>query len=374
MPIDATSNNTESNVRKLEDYRNKPVDNSLGKDAFLRILAAQLSNQDPMEPASDTEFIAQLAQFSALEQMQSLNAGFTTSQAYSLVGKYVNITIEDETGSGAAPQIIFGKVDGVLKSEGINYVIVGGKRYKVEDVSGVMDASYVENSGNNAVQYTGNALDLSLDGEGYLVLSNGTTQTYTRMGNLHLDGNNNIVNSDGLFVQGFTVNPETGAVDTTKLTNIRIDEKYNNVVIRNDGRITGVNSETNKEELIGQVAVATFTSPAALEKISQYLYRSTTGSGQATLHTPGNGGAGSINPGTLEIPDTAITGDNLTDKILSSAGLIGKNVKATVTGEDGKPHDVTGTVSTIVIRNGLLYAKIGEQEVPVSDITEITLN
>jgi flagellar basal-body rod modification protein FlgD len=50
----------------------KKDNGALGKDAFLQILITQLQNQDPTSPMDDKEFIAQMAQFSSLEQMQNM--------------------------------------------------------------------------------------------------------------------------------------------------------------------------------------------------------------------------------------------------------------------------------------------------------------
>ncbi len=56
----------------------KKEDTPIDKDAFLKLLVTQLKYQDPLQPMEDTEFIAQLAQFSSLEQIQNLNASIKT--------------------------------------------------------------------------------------------------------------------------------------------------------------------------------------------------------------------------------------------------------------------------------------------------------
>lgn len=71
----------------------------LDRDAFLELLVLQLQNQDPLEPTNNEDMIAQLAQFSALEQMENLNESFEVLSgnvdqlnfitASSMVGKFV---------------------------------------------------------------------------------------------------------------------------------------------------------------------------------------------------------------------------------------------------------------------------------------------
>jgi flagellar basal-body rod modification protein FlgD len=52
--------------------------NSLGSDAFMQLLVTQLQHQDPSQPQDDAQFITQLAQFSSLEQLQSMNQKLDT--------------------------------------------------------------------------------------------------------------------------------------------------------------------------------------------------------------------------------------------------------------------------------------------------------
>jgi flagellar basal-body rod modification protein FlgD len=53
-------------------------DDKLGRDAFLQLLVTQLKHQDPMKPTEDGEFLAQLAQFSSLEKLTSIEASVNT--------------------------------------------------------------------------------------------------------------------------------------------------------------------------------------------------------------------------------------------------------------------------------------------------------
>ena len=77
-------NNTQNNVTTAKQQ-------NLDKDAFLKLLITQLSNQDPLNPMEDKEFIAQMAQFSTLEQIQAMNNTLEgTNDLISQVGYYIS--------------------------------------------------------------------------------------------------------------------------------------------------------------------------------------------------------------------------------------------------------------------------------------------
>lgn len=94
----------------VTDSINK-ASNDLGKDAFLKILITQLSNQDPLDPLKDKDFIAQMAQFSTLEQMTNMNksieemVSMNKATAVGYIGRIIEYT--DEDGLPAFSQVGF---------------------------------------------------------------------------------------------------------------------------------------------------------------------------------------------------------------------------------------------------------------------------
>jgi flagellar basal-body rod modification protein FlgD len=96
--------------------------NGLGKNDFLKLLLAQLSNQDPLKPLEDKEFIAQLAQFNSLEQMQQMNAhmldllaGMSLAEGSNLLGKFVEAG--SVAGTVSAVNMVGGRAQITLATE-----------------------------------------------------------------------------------------------------------------------------------------------------------------------------------------------------------------------------------------------------------------
>ena len=112
---------------------------TLGINQFLQLLSVQMQNQDPLNPTSDTEFISQMAQFTSLQQMATLNGSMTSYigqqqpvDAQSYLGKQVTLT--DTTGA-----TITGTVTGVALSAGNNpQIVVNGVNYDPSTVTSIL--------------------------------------------------------------------------------------------------------------------------------------------------------------------------------------------------------------------------------------------
>lgn len=110
----------------------KTAKQNMDKDDFLKILITQLTTQDPTQPLQDKDFIAQMAQFSSLEQMTNMATSFgkvssviSASQAVSTIGKEVEIQ--------AGGEVVKGLVTGVTPGQ-FPQILVGDKYYDFSTV------------------------------------------------------------------------------------------------------------------------------------------------------------------------------------------------------------------------------------------------
>lgn len=125
------------------------TESTLDRDAFLKLLITQLQNQDPMNPMENTEYISQLAQFTSLEQMQSVNTNLesllsivdsnlgsllSNQSAYSalnLIGREVKYTDSE------SKETLTGTVDSIKFENGIPILKIGDKDVSVASVVNV---------------------------------------------------------------------------------------------------------------------------------------------------------------------------------------------------------------------------------------------
>ena len=140
------NSSTSSDIINSLGTRNNGVteEQDLGKDAFLQLMIAQLQNQDPLSPAKNEDFIAQLAQFSSVEGIQNINSSieelatdFRSSQALqasSLVGRQVQVSADTATLTAEGP--VRGTIDLATSSANIKLYIEGpdGQVVRTQDI------------------------------------------------------------------------------------------------------------------------------------------------------------------------------------------------------------------------------------------------
>lgn len=128
-------------VDLTSDEDKAPKTNELGYDQFLQLLCAEMQYQDPLEPTSNTEYVAQLATFSQMEAMLNMQNTIESSNANNLVGKYVIVKSTSANGNTTAEA---GFVDYVQYEGTKQYLYINGNRYSIDDVYQVADTEYME--------------------------------------------------------------------------------------------------------------------------------------------------------------------------------------------------------------------------------------
>lgn len=161
----------------------------------------------------------------------------------------------------------------------------------------VQSTSRMETQGT--LQTTGNTFDLALDGDGYFqVQMPGGQLGYTRAGNFTRS-------SEGMLVttQGYAVQPP-----------ITVPEGATSISIGADGSVTAQIAGTAEPSTLGQITIASFTNPAALQAASDNFMLETGGSGAAQVGIAGEAGRGHIRQGMLETSNVNIV-EELVDMI-----------------------------------------------------------
>lgn len=136
--VDGKIQETASSGSSISD--SKDSGSSLGKDAFLQLLVTQMKYQDPLDPQDNSEYIAQLATFSQLEELQNMSNTMQLSQASSLVGE----TVIMRTKSNVTGEVTYvaGTVDFVSIENNKAFLSINGSKYSIDDLDKVVDDAY----------------------------------------------------------------------------------------------------------------------------------------------------------------------------------------------------------------------------------------
>ncbi len=289
----------ESTTEKFREHKD-----GLDKDAFLKLLITQLQYQDPLNPVEDKEFVGQMAQFSALEQMQNLNKTTAKGQAFAMIGRIVEGLKFNEK-NGEYDEIV-GKVDSVKVKNGEVYLVIGKQELSVEDVKNVH-----------------------------------TDYTTHQLSNL----NNSMLTSQNLALIGRTIQAVI-ADENDKLEYVEGIVEY--VKFGKDGIPILV---VGDKEVFGSEIVSVSDSKMLLDQTVSYYWFN--GEEMKIAEGKINGVKIIADKAFLQIGDHEVLIDkiNYTTEALK---LIGKNIT----------HEVaSGKVDSVLIRDGVTYLKIGNKEI-----------
>jgi len=106
----------------------------LGKDEFLKLLISQMQNQDPLKPMDSAATIAQLAQFSSLEQMQNMSTQMESQRKENAVTSAVALTGQAVSVVLASGASTYGVVDSVVWEDGQANISINGNIFPASDI------------------------------------------------------------------------------------------------------------------------------------------------------------------------------------------------------------------------------------------------
>jgi flagellar basal-body rod modification protein FlgD len=120
----------------------KSSNSTVDSDTFLTLLVAEMQNQDPLEPTSNTEWVAQYAQFTQVETMNEMSESMDLLRANSLVGK--DVIMKVTSSSTGDVTYASGTVDYVEVENGKPILVIDGNQYSLSDLDTVISDNYSE--------------------------------------------------------------------------------------------------------------------------------------------------------------------------------------------------------------------------------------
>ncbi|MDE6726629.1 MAG: hypothetical protein K2J80_01670 [Oscillospiraceae bacterium] len=142
-----------STYEKYKDKFKDSTDDLVNSETFLNLMVAEMTNQDPLEPTSNTEFITQLASFSQLSYMKDSSKYALANYASSLVGKVVTATKPD----GKNQLTKTGVVESVSKNGDTYNIVIDGEMFDISKVTKV-EPGKGEVSNSSSAVVSSNAL------------------------------------------------------------------------------------------------------------------------------------------------------------------------------------------------------------------------
>lgn len=139
----SSSEQIQANYEKYKSKFKDATENMVNSDTFLSLLVAEMTNQDPMEPTSNTEFVTQMAQFTSLQYSKDAATYSQSNYASSLVGKTVTASKMD----GSKQVTKTGVVQSVMKN-GDKYTLkIDGVSFELSNITSISETASSDNSG-----------------------------------------------------------------------------------------------------------------------------------------------------------------------------------------------------------------------------------
>jgi len=243
---------SDANANNVGTYTNRgtkitdPSDNGMGKDAFLKLLAAQMTNLDPTQDQDSTAYVAQMAQFASIEQMTNLNDTMTKFSLRNLLGKTVILEQYDSSGNK-----IEGTVLGVQRKNGKNLIAISTDDGKVyEGIEADKVASVIETAKD--MSNTVSAFNSQF------IAASALTNQKVIISHKDDDGNVNIIRGQvkGVYIDGGNVKLRVNPYDDD-LNLTDEEETYSYLELYQGGDLTDKDMKVSDDEIKKKLGVST---------------------------------------------------------------------------------------------------------------------